>query len=140
MLRSGNALHRRVIDDHVVGFESRVVLRNFLERIPEQSVGQLHNIRLMNAGNLLPVVRQRKRKCELRDSLGLCAGNDFQGFDNAGNGLVLKAGVFTFGVFTDDAEVYTLVSGFVTGDVLDKHDGGVDVEFLAESDIERLVP
>jgi len=52
---------------------------------------------------------------------------------------VLQARVFAFGVFADDAEVDIGVAGFVAGDVFDEHDGGVDVEFLSEGDVEGLV-
>ena len=31
------------------------------------------------------------------------------------------------------------MAGFVAGDVLDEDDGGVDVEFLTECDVEGLV-
>lgn len=49
---------------------------------------------------------------------------------------MLEAGVFTFGVFTDEAEIDVLVAGLEAWDVLDEDDGGVDVEFLTEGDVE----
>lgn len=47
--------------------------------------------------------------------------------------------VLAFRVLADDAQVDVVVSGLVAWDILDKHDGGVDVEFLAQRDIEGLV-
>jgi hypothetical protein len=52
---------------------------------------------------------------------------------------VLKARVFSLGVLTNDAKVDIVVAGLVARDILDENDGGEDVEFLAESDVEGLV-
>ena len=49
---------------------------------------------------------------------------------------MLKTAVFAFGVFTDDAEIDVFMAGFVARDVFDEDDGGVDVEFLAEGNVE----
>jgi hypothetical protein len=52
---------------------------------------------------------------------------------------VLKARVFTLSVLTNDAKVDIVVTGLVTRNILDENDGGEDVEFLTESNIEGLV-
>lgn len=52
---------------------------------------------------------------------------------------MLEAGVFALGVLTDDGEVNVLVAGLVAWDVLDEDNGGVDIELLAEGDVEGLV-
>jgi hypothetical protein len=52
---------------------------------------------------------------------------------------VLEARVFALGVLADDAQVDILVSGLVSGNVLDQDDGGVDIEFLSQRDVEGLV-
>jgi hypothetical protein len=90
----------------------------------------------VDAGDLFAVVGKRERESELGDTLGLCAGDDLKGLDDTIDGGVLQTRVFTFCVFTDDAEVDILVAGFIARDVLDEDNVGVDVEFLTESDIE----
>jgi hypothetical protein len=93
----------------------------------------------VNTGNLLAVVGKSEAESELGDALGLGAGDDLQGLDDTLNGLVLKTGVFSLGVLTNDAEIDILVASLVTGNVLDQRDRGVDVQLLTKGDVERLV-
>ena len=53
----------------------------------------------------LAVILQGKIEGKSNNALSLIAARDFQTLDDAGNALVLKAGVLSFGVFTDDSEV-----------------------------------
>lgn len=139
LLGLGDALHRGVVDNHVVGLESGVVLGDLLEGVAEKTVGKLHDVGLVDDGDLLAVVGQGKGKGELGNALRLGPGDDLEGLDDAGDRLVLEAGVLALGVLTDDAEVDILVAGVVAGNVLDQDDGGVNVKLLAQSDVERLV-
>lgn len=139
LLRSRDSLHGSVVDDHVVDLQGRVVLRSLVEGAAEQTVGKLHDVSLVNASDLLPVVGKGKAKSELGDTLGLGAGDDLQRLNNTLDRLVLEAGVFTLGVLTDDAEIDILVASLVAGDVLDQDNRGIDIELLAQSDVERLV-
>jgi hypothetical protein len=93
----------------------------------------------VNTGNLLAVVGKSEAESELGDALGLGAGDDLQGLDDTLNGLVLKTGVFSLGVLTNDAEIDILVASLVTGNVLDQRDRGVDVQLLTKGDVEGLV-
>lgn len=52
---------------------------------------------------------------------------------------MFQAGIFSLGVLADDAKIDILMASLVTGDVLNKDDRGEDVEFLAKSNVERLV-
>lgn len=52
---------------------------------------------------------------------------------------MLQTRIFSFGIFTDDAEINVLVASLIAGNVLDQDNGSVDVEFLTEGDVERLV-
>lgn len=139
LLRPRHTLHGGVVHDHVVGVERRVVLSNLLERVAEETVGKLHDVGLVDAGNLLPVVCERKSKSKLGNALRLGAGDDLERLDDAADRLVLQTRVLALGVLTDNADVDVLVARLVAGDILDKHDGSVDIELLAESDVERLV-
>jgi hypothetical protein len=139
LLRARDALHGGVVDNHVVGLEGRVVLADPLDGVAEEAVGQLHDVGLVDAGNLLAVVGEGEGEGELGDALRLLAGDDLERLDNAVDRLVLETRVLALGVLTDDAEVDVLVAGLVTGDVLKEDDRGVDVELLAQSDVERAV-
>lgn len=139
LLRARDALHGGVVDDHVVGLDGGVVLTNPLDGVAEKTIGQLHDVGLVDAGDLLAVVGKRKGESELGNALRLLAGDDLERLDDAVDRLVLETRVLALGVLTDDAEVDVLVAGLVAGDVLEEDDRGVDVEFLAESDVERAV-
>lgn len=139
LLRLRHTLHRRIVDDHVRRLEGRELLSHPLDRVPEQTVAELHDVGLVNARHLLPVVGERKGKGKPGDPLALCPGDDLERLDDAGDGLVLEARVLSFGVLTDDTQVHVLVSGLIPGDVLDQDDRGVNVELLTKSDVERLV-
>lgn len=139
LLRLGDALHGGVVDNHVVGLDGGVLGSSLLEGGAEETVGQLHDVGLVDAGDLLAVVGQGKAKCKLGNALRLGARDDLERLDDALDGLVLQTRVLALGVLTDDAHVDALVAGLVAGHVLDQRDGCVDVELLAHGDVERLV-
>lgn len=120
LLRAADALHGGVVDNHVVGLDAGVVLTDTLDGVAEQTVGKLHDVGLVDTGNLLPVVCESEREGELGNALGLCASDDLERLNDTLDRLVLEARVFTLGVLTDDAEVDVLVAGLVAGDVLDE--------------------
>lgn len=139
LLWAGDALHGGVVDNHVAGLEGGELLGDGVEGVAEKTVSQLHDVGLVDAGDLLAVVGESEAEGELGDALGLGAGDDLERLHDAGDRLVLQAGVLALGVLTDDGEVDVLVAGLVAGDVLDQDDRGVNVELLAEGDVEGLV-
>jgi hypothetical protein len=136
LLWPGNALHRCVVDDHVIAGEHRVVLGDPLDCAAEKTVCELHDVGLVNNSDLLPVVGKGKGKGKLGNALGLGARNDLERLDNPADGLVLETGVFAFGVLSNNADVDVLVACLVTGNVLDEDNRGIDVELLSKSDVE----
>lgn len=139
LLWAGNALHGGVVDNHVAGLEGWVVLGDVVEGVAKKTVSQLHDVGLVDTGDLLAVVGQGEGESKLGDALRLGAGDDLERLNNTWNRLVLKTGVLSLSVLTDNGEVDVLVAGLVTWDVLDKDNGGVDVELLTESNVEGLV-
>lgn len=139
LLGAGDGLHGGVVDNHVVDLEGRVLLCGVVEGAAEEAVGELHDVGLVDAGDLGAAVGEGEGKGELCDTLRLGAGDDLEGLDDAVDALVLEARVLALGVLADDAHVYVLVARLVAGDVLDQTDGGVDVELLAHGHVEALV-
>lgn len=139
LLGLGDSLHAGIIHNHVVNLDGGVVGSNGLDGPAEETVGQLHDVGLVDASDLLAVVGQGEGEGELGDALRLEAGDDLEGLDDARNALVLQAAVFTLGVLSDNDQIYVLVARVVTRDVLDQADGGVDVELLAHGDVKTLV-
>lgn len=139
LLRSRDSLHRGVVDNHIVGFQSWVVLGNLLESAAEETIRKLHDVGLVDTGNLLAVVGKSKAERKLGNALGFGASDNLERFDDSIDGLVLEARVFTLGVLTDDAEVNIVVAGLITGNVLNQDNGSIDVELLSKCDVERLV-
>lgn len=139
LLRTADTLHAGVVDNHVVALDGGVLLTDLLDGVAEETVGKLHDVGLVDAGDLAAVVGKSEGEGELGDALRLGAGDDLERLDDALDGLVLEARVLALGVLTDDAKVDVLVAGLVAGDVLDQDNGGVDVELLTKGDVERLV-
>jgi len=59
-------LHRCVVDDLVFSFDLRMIFTDFVKTSQEQSVGQLHDVRFVHAGDLLAVFAQRIVEREVR--------------------------------------------------------------------------
>ena len=139
LLGAGDSLHGGVIHDHVVDLQGGVVLGDLVESAAEETVGKLHDVGLVDAGDLLAVVGESKAEGKFGNALRLGASDNLQRLDHTLHGLVLQTGVLTLGVLTDDAQVDILVASLVSGDVLDQGDRGVDIQFLTEGDVEGLV-
>jgi hypothetical protein len=50
-----------------------------------------------------------------------------------------KIGIFSFGVLANNTQIDVIVSSFIARYVLDQDDGGVDIKFLSQSNIEGLM-
>lgn len=131
-----DTLHRSIVDDHVVSLNGRVVLTDLLDGVAEETIGKLHDVGLVNAGNLLTVVGKSKGEGKLGNAFRLFASDDLERLDNAIDRLVLEARVLALGVLTNDAEIDVLVARLVARDVLEKDNRGVDVKLLTKGDVE----
>lgn len=139
LLGSGNSLHGGIIDNHVGVSNTRVVLTNLSNGGTEKTISKLHNVGLVNSSDLLSVVLKGKVVGEAGNALRLVLGDNLEGLNNAGDGLVLETRVLTFSVFTDKDHVNAIDTGGDTWNVLDQDDRGVNVEFATESNVERSV-
>lgn len=69
LLWPGDSLHGGIVDNHVVGLEGGEALGNLAEGATEKTVGKLHDICLVDTGDLLSVVCQSKAESKLGDPL-----------------------------------------------------------------------
>ena len=123
-------LPSRVVNNHVIVLNPRrlVFLRNVTESVEEQTITKLHDVGLVDASDLLPVVCEGERERKLGDALRLCAGDDLEGLDNAGDGLVLQTGVLAFGVLSDEHSVDVFIRGLKALDGKTRTDIGEKIE------------
>jgi len=89
----------------------------------------------MHTRHLLPVILQRKVKCEAADTLGLGPGGYLQALNNPRVALVFKTGVFAFCVLANNGKIDIGMPGRNSGKGLAKNNRRIDVELLAYSDI-----
>jgi hypothetical protein len=99
----------------------------------------LHNVGLVDTGDLFPAVLERIVEREPGDPLGLDSGHDLQVLHHSRVTLVLQPGVLSLGVFSDDGKVDSIVSGGDTVQGLADDDVGVNVEGLTHGDVPRVV-
>lgn len=52
---------------------------------------------------------------------------------------MLETRVFALSVLSNDTQIYIIMPSFVSRDVFDEDDGRIDVEFLSQCNVERLV-
>jgi hypothetical protein len=78
LLRVGDQLHGGVVHNHLLKLNSGVELCNLLAGAHEETVAQLHDVGLVNAGHLLAAVAGGVVEGELGNAAGLFASNDLQ--------------------------------------------------------------
>lgn len=83
LLGSGNSLHGGIVDDHVVDLKGGIVLSGLVESGAEETVGKLHDVGLVDTGDLLAVVGKGEAEGKLGDALGLGPCDNLEGLDNA---------------------------------------------------------
>ena len=88
LLGAGYTLHAGVVHNHVVGDDTGVVLPDALDSVAEKTVGKLHDVGLVDNGDLLAVVGEGERVGELGDTFRLCAGDDLERLDDTVDGGV----------------------------------------------------
>jgi len=71
-------LHAGVVDNHIVSGNAWVVLSHSLNSVAEQTVGKLHDVGLVDNGDLLTVVGEGERVGKFGNALGLGASDDLE--------------------------------------------------------------
>jgi hypothetical protein len=100
--------------------------------IQEESVRELHDVRLVEHRHLAPTALPGVAKREARDPLAAGARRDLEALDDAGHDLVLQTGVEPLGVLPDHHQLHVLVAGSDPRHRAHRPHRGVEVEALAE--------
>ncbi len=98
---------------------------------------ELHDVRLVDRGHLLPPVRDRVFERKARDPLRCETGDDLDALRSVLADPVLDARVEVLGVLADDDEIHVLVARVDALDRLRWAKVGVQVEGLAKGDVDR---
>ena len=104
--------------------------------LEEQPVGELHDVRLVDRGDLAPAVRDRVVEGEPGDPLGRGAGDDLDALGGVRADHVLDARVQVLGVLAHDHEVDVLVARLEALHRAGRAQVGVQAERLAERDVD----
>src|SRR5215211_6307802 len=132
-VRFHDELHAHVVDDAVV-YLLEVVLVVFCdleEDITEQAVGELHDVGLVDDGDVLAALFLRALEGHPADSLGAFAGDDLYRLGGMLTHGMLDAGVEVFCVLAVDDDVDVLVRRLYAWQAQRRPDVPVEVELLA---------
>src|SRR4051794_5439036 len=137
LLRVHHHLHAEVVDDLVVRFDVRILLRNVAEALQEKAVRQLHDVGLVHGGDALASVRARVLERELRDARRGAFGDDLDRLDHARDHFVFESAVQVLGVLAHDDDVDVFEARDDVRHRLDRPQIRVEIERLAQPDIDR---
>ena len=70
LVRVRDELHAGVVDNHILRFDHRVQLRDLSESSEEEAVALLHDVRLVDARDLLSAVSKSEVESELNSEIG----------------------------------------------------------------------
>ena len=101
-------LHRAGVDDHLRRLDARVLEGDATEDVEEQAVGELHDVRLVDAGDALAPHALGVVEGVLADAGAALLGDELHALRDARQDHELEAGVEVLGVLADDDDVGAL--------------------------------
>lgn len=116
-----------------------VLLGNGTAGGKEHSVGHLHNVGLVDGGDLVTARLLGVVEGVTSDTLGSLVGDELDGLDDTLDDNVLDTRVLSLSVLTDEDSVDIVVGSLVTLDRLAGTDVGEEIEGTTESKVERDV-
>src|SRR5215213_6064628 len=133
-VRFHDELHAHVVDDAVVYLLEvvLVVLGDLEEDVTEQSVRELHDVGLVDDGDVLAALFFRPLEGHPTDALSTLAGDDLDRLRRMLADGVLYAGVEVLGVLAVDDDVDALIWRLHPGQAQGRPDVPVEVELLAK--------
>src|SRR6202051_2385282 len=130
-----------VVDQDVLRFDRGILRSELLERVLEQPLGELHDVRLSRAVNAFAALGERERERELDDLLASFARDQLEALGHARRLHVLDAGVEIFDVLADDDDVELSPGkgGLNSGQLPNRPNVAVGLEEGAERDVGAAV-
>lgn len=140
LLGVGDGLHGAVVDNDGVGLDLGVeLLANVGDGVAEQTVTLLHDVGLVDGGDLGEAVGLGEVESEASETLDDGLTGDLERLNHTRDGVGLQTGVLTLGVLTNDDEVDIVVTGVNTRQALEQRNTGEDVQVLTQLDVEGRV-
>src|SRR5258706_13313528 len=130
--RVEHQLQTSVVDDQIAETDLLVLLRDVPGALEEQTVGQLHDVRLMNRHDFFPAVGARVVERELCDAGRRFLRDYFQAFHDPWHNFMLDAGIQTFGILAHDDQIDVLIARLDSWQIFDRPQIGVKIETLAQ--------
>jgi hypothetical protein len=128
-LRLLDQLHAHVVDDPVLELDAAGVLgRHLSAALQEEPVGQLHDVGLVDGGDLASPIAQRVLERVARNPLRRGAGDDLDALRRIGPHPVLDAGVQVLGVLADDDQVDVGVARLDAGHAAGRAHVGIELQ------------
>ena len=103
--RPHHKLHRRVVDDQLAVFDLREILRHLAATAQEESVRELHDVRLVHRRDFLAPQLARILEGRLRDPQRGSSRDHFESRDHVLHHFMLQAGVQVFGILSKNHHV-----------------------------------
>jgi len=100
----------------------------------------VHDVGLVDSGDLLASLEECVVKGELGDSLGVVCGDDLHALHHSRVHLMLQPTVLPLRVLPDNDNVNVLVFARVTGDALAQDQVGEEIQLLSDAQVEGLGP
>mmetsp|Transcript_10786 Transcript_10786/g.32062 ORF Transcript_10786/g.32062 Transcript_10786/m.32062 type:complete len:323 (+) Transcript_10786:437-1405(+) len=130
-------LHASIVNDDLLIADARVGSRHFAAAFDEEAVGLLHDVRLVDSSDLLALVVDCVLESKLSNTAGRLACDDLKALNHAGHHLVLQTRVLSLGVLANGHQVDIVVSRLVARDRHARPHVGVQIQLLAQGQIER---
>ena len=114
--------------------------RDLAEAVEKEAVGQLHDVRFVDRRDALSSVAAGVFECVPRDPRRGVLRDDLDRLDDTGDDDMLEAAVEILRVLADHHEVHVLEPARDGGHVLDRTEVRVEVERLAQPDVDGREP
>mmetsp|Transcript_74219 Transcript_74219/g.86110 ORF Transcript_74219/g.86110 Transcript_74219/m.86110 type:complete len:207 (-) Transcript_74219:339-959(-) len=104
-------LHAGIIDNELVVLDLWVFLGNFSGALQEQTVAFFHNVGFVDCSDFLSSRKESELKSILSNSERVCSSDDLNALHDSWVDLMLDTRVLSFGVFSQNDDINTFVSG-----------------------------
>jgi len=121
-------LQASAVQEQVIELDLGELLGNLLARGQEETIGQLHDVGLVDGGDAVATSLLGVVEGVTSATVGGILGDQLDGLNNTINNLVLDTGVLSLGVLTNEDRVDIVVGGLESNNRLAGTDVGVQVE------------